>query len=78
MPTPSQKHELHAVTIAGIEYYIAWEQFELGGSFFLPTTVTAQIAQRALAPIVRELDVRIVCRNRTEYGRYGVRVWRIG
>jgi hypothetical protein len=54
-----------------------WEQFQLGCSFFLPTAATQKQAEAVLAPVAKELGIRVAVRNRCEYGRYGVRVWRV-
>ena len=69
--------DIHVVCIRDVEYYIYWEDLEPGSSFFLPTTVSAAEAYRAMRPHAIELGFQLEVRNRCEYGRYGVRVWRM-
>jgi len=71
------QREYRVVEILGIEYYVEWENLPIGGSFFIPTTVTAKMVRRILREYERKLGYRLETRNRTEYGRYGVRVWRV-
>lgn len=65
------------MTIRDVEYFIYWNELEEGCSFFLPTTVSAAEVMRALRPIAAQLEITLEARNRCEYGRYGVRVWRM-
>jgi hypothetical protein len=60
-----------------VDYFIQWEHLSIGASFFLPTTATKAQAHYALRPYARYLGIRLQVRNRCEYGRYGVRVWRV-
>lgn len=61
----------------GVDFYIMWDKLSPGSSFFIPTTAQAEEVRRALRPYTRQLRIRIETRNRCEYGRYGVRVWRV-
>lgn len=70
--------EPEIITLFDIQYFVDWKNLQLGGSFFLPTTATAKMVQRILKPYERVLDMQLEVHNRTEYGRYGVRVWRLG
>jgi len=72
-PTP----EIRQFTLHGVDYFIQWEHLSIGASFFLPTTATKTQAYYALRPYARYLGIRLQVRNRCEYGRYGVRVWRV-
>lgn len=49
----------------------------LGSSFFLPTTATVQQVKTAIREVARVYGYRLEARTRREYGRYGVRVWRV-
>jgi hypothetical protein len=60
-----------------VDYFVQWEHLSIGASFFLPTTATKAQAHHALRPYARYLGIRLQVRNRCEYGRYGVRVWRV-
>ena len=66
------------IEVLGVEYFVDWEHLRLGGSFFLPTTATDTMVRNILKDYERKLDMRLVAHNRSEYGRYGVRVWRLG
>lgn len=76
--TPKPQPDLRVVEIHGIEYFIYWEQMKIGASFFLPTTATPAQAMAVLKPIARTLNYTLKAQPRREYGRYGVRVWRMG
>ena len=64
------------LNVFGAEYYILWEELTVGSSFFIPTTATAAQVKKALRPAERYLDLALEVRQRCEFGRYGVRVWR--
>jgi hypothetical protein len=71
------KPEIRQFTLNGVDYFIQWEHLSIGASFFLPTTATKAQANYALRPYARYLGIQLQVRNRCEYGRYGVRVWRV-
>lgn len=84
MPSVSMKQrslppnpEIRQFTLCGVDYFIQWELLSIGASFFLPTTATKAQATHALRPYARYLGIQLQVRNRCEYGRYGVRVWRV-
>lgn len=77
-PPLPQQHEHRVVVIHDVEYFIYWEQMTVGASFFLPTTATPVQAMAVLKPIARALNYKLKAQPRREYGRYGVRVWRMG
>lgn len=66
-----------AVTIRGVDYYIYWDKVAPGCSFFLPTTVSAAEVMQVLRPFAYRMEMHLKAHNRCEYGRYGVRVWRM-
>lgn len=66
------------VHIKNVEYYVDWSRVTLGSSFFLPTVATAIQVRDILRPIEQHLGIKLTVRTRVEYGRYGVRVWRVG
>lgn len=74
---PAPFEDVKLFTLHGVDYFIMWEQVAIGASFFLPTTATQQQAFKALRPYARYLGIELQVRNRCEYGRYGVRVWRV-
>lgn len=69
--------DVRLFTLHGVDYFIFWDQLHIGASFFLPTTATKAQAFEALQPYARYLGIQLQVRNRCEYGRYGVRVWRV-
>lgn len=74
---PELKDDIRVVEICGVHYYIYWEDLPIGGSFFLPTTVRPKEVMAQLRPVADKLNYGLEARTRTEYGRYGVRVWRV-
>lgn len=77
MPSPKIPDEIRFLTILGALYYIPWEDLRRGSSFFLPTTAMARQVAPLLRPAEKYLDIELALANRVEYGRYGVRIWRV-
>jgi len=69
--------DIHVVVLHNTEFYIRWEALGYGASFFLPTTMTFKQVLAELRPYARALKFKLVAYQRCEYGRYGVRVWRL-
>jgi hypothetical protein len=69
--------DLRVIVVHGVEYFVYWDKLDVGASFFLPTTATPRQVKLALGPTLRSLGYEVELRARCEYGRYGVRVWRI-
>jgi len=78
MQTPQPLSDPRLVVLHDVEYFIFWDQVPIGASFFLPTTATPRQALDALKPASKALKIKLEARPRREYGRYGVRVWRVG
>lgn len=76
-PVPKPVADVRQFTLHGVDYFIEWGRLSVGASFFLPTTATKSQAFAALQPYARHLGIHLQVRNRCEYGRYGVRVWRV-
>jgi hypothetical protein len=76
-PVPKPVADVRQFTLNGVDYFIEWSRLSIGASFFLPTTATKKQAFEALQPYARYLGIQLQVRNRCEYGRYGVRVWRV-
>jgi hypothetical protein len=74
---PPTFDDVRLFTLLGVDYFILWDRLSIGASFFLPTTATQVQVLKALQPYARYLGIRLQTRNRCEYGRYGVRVWRV-
>mgnify|MGYP006269554467 CR=1 FL=1 len=68
----------HVVTLFDVEYFVYWEHLNIGASFFIPTTATPKQTLEVLKPVAKAMDMLLEARARREYGRYGVRVWRVG
>ena len=69
--------DVRVLHLHGADFYIQWERFDVGRSFFLPTTATPIQAREALKKAMRYLKLQVEIRSRCEYGRYGVRIWRV-
>lgn len=48
-----------------------------GASFFIPTTATPEEVKAILKDTFKQLGYKTELHARCEYGRYGVRVWRL-
>lgn len=65
------------VVIQGVNYYINWYEMKTGHSVFLKTIALPSTVMQALRPVERRLNIKLAAAPRKEFGRYGVRVWRI-
>jgi len=68
--------EIRVLNIFGAEYYIPWEDVTVGSSFFLPTTALASQVKKLLRPVEKYFDWALEVRQRREFDRFGVRIWR--
>lgn len=73
----NRQPDLRVIVVNGVEYFVYWDKLDVGASFFLPTTATPRQVKLALGPTLRSLGYEVELRARCEYGRYGVRVWRV-
>jgi hypothetical protein len=64
-------------TLYGVDYFLDWRKLEPGNSFFIPTTATPKQVKEVLRETYVDLPYTFELRARCEYGRYGVRVWRV-
>lgn len=69
--------DVRVVEILGAQYFIPWEEVRKGCSFFLPTTATDRQVAAELRSAELYLNITLAVANRVEYGRYGVRIWRL-
>ena len=78
---PSSRHrhrnDIRVFEIHGVEYYIDWRKLGYGYSFFIPTTATPTQVKEVLADTFKQLGFKTEIHARCEYGRYGVRIWRL-
>lgn len=78
---PSSRHrhrdDIRVFSIHGIEYYLDWRKLGYGFSFFIPTTATPVQVKEVLKDTFKQLGFKTEIHARCEYGRYGVRVWRV-
>jgi hypothetical protein len=64
-------------TLYGVDYFLDWRKLEPGNSFFIPTTATPKQVKAVLKESYKDLPYTFEIHARCEYGRYGVRVWRV-
>lgn len=78
-PSSRRKYleDVRVFTVHGVEYFIEWRKFGYGHSFFIPTTATPVQVKEALKESLTQLGFKVEIHARCEYGRYGVRVWRV-
>lgn len=69
--------DIRVLDILGAQYFIPWEEVRKGCSFFLPTTATERQVAEVLRSAELYLNITLAVANRVEYGRYGVRIWRL-
>lgn len=74
---PSLPDEIRFLTVAGVRYWVPWEQMLPGDSFFIKTSATAKQVKDALGPAESYFDYVLATATRCEFGYYGARVWRM-
>lgn len=74
-PQPPEVPE--TFTLYGVEYFLDWRKLVPGNSFFIPTTATPKQVKEVLKVAYKDLPYTFELHARCEYGRYGVRVWRV-
>jgi hypothetical protein len=65
------------IVICGVEYFLDWRRLTPGSSFFIPTVASVKQVRQILKEAYVNLPYTFIAYQRREYGRYGVRVWRI-
>ena len=76
-PRRDPVYDPRIVLINGINYYIDWGRMKPGSSVFLKTLAPQSVVRRALARVENTLNIKLAAVARREFGRYGVRVWRL-
>jgi len=62
--------------IDGVAYYVNWENFQPGSSFFIPT-VNPDATKKELKRMARDKGFEIAMKVSLEENVKGVRVWRV-
>lgn len=60
----------------GVEINIAWEQFSVGSSVFIPCINTRK-AKKQVENFVSSMDMQIRAVARSENNKWGIRIWRL-
>lgn len=76
-PKSEEAKDLRVLVLWGTEFFVPWDKVTVGSSFFIPTTATPTQVRFELRAVERALDMKFEAHARREYGRYGVRVWRV-
>ena len=71
------RDDIRIFIIHDVEYYIDWRKLGYGHSFFIPTTATPLQVREVLKDTFKQLGFKTEIHARCEYGRYGVRIWRM-
>jgi hypothetical protein len=62
--------------IHGISFYVVWELFGVGTSFFIPC-LDANEARKKVKEVANRLGYKIVTKSVIEENIKGLRVWRV-
>jgi hypothetical protein len=65
------------LTILNLPLLIQWEKFKPGTSFFVPC-IDRKLTQRFVEAEAARLEIKVLCKQVVEKGKYGLRVWRVG
>ena len=65
------------LTILNLPLLIQWEKFKPGTSFFVPC-IDRRLTQRFVETEATRLEIKVLCKQVVEKGKYGLRVWRLG
>jgi len=66
---------LYTLDPDGVEFFVDWDQFDVGCSFFIPTVNTVEAA-RQVRKITRFWEWKVQVRACIENDIWGLRVWR--
>ena len=64
------------LTILNLPLLIQWEKFKPGTSFFVPC-IDRRLTQRFVEAEAARLEIKVLCKQVVERGKYGLRVWRL-
>lgn len=64
------------LTILNLPLLIQWEKFKPGTSFFVPC-IDRRLTQRFVEAEANRLEIKVLCKQVVEKGKYGLRVWRL-
>ena len=64
------------LTILNLPLLIEWEKFKPGTSFFVPC-IDRRLTQRFVEAEAARLEIKVLCKQVVEKGKYGLRVWRL-
>lgn len=64
------------LTILNLPLLIQWEKFKPGTSFFVPC-IDRRLTQRFVEAEAARLEIKVLCKQVVEKGKYGLRVWRV-
>ncbi len=64
------------LTILNLPLLIQWEKFKPGTSFFVPC-IDRRLTQRFVEAEAARLEIKVLCKQVVEKGKYGLRVWRL-
>ena len=64
------------LTILNLPLLIQWEKFKPGTSFFVPC-IDRKLTQRFVEAEAARLEIKVLCKQVVEKGKYGLRVWRV-
>lgn len=64
------------LTILNLPLLIQWEKFKSGTSFFVPC-IDRRLTQRFVEAEAARLEIKVLCKQVVEKGKYGLRVWRL-
>lgn len=68
---------IRTVDIYGAKYAVIWEHMGVGDSVFFPTSAHVEFIEPQLKDIRRALGFNLVAQQRCEFGKLGIRVWRL-
>ena len=64
------------LTILNLPLLIQWEKFKPGTSFFVPC-IDRRLTQQFVEAEAARLEIKVLCKQVVEKGKYGLRVWRV-
>jgi len=59
----------------GVRIVVPWEELHVGGSFFIPCVNVGECAKQ-VDDVAKRLGIGLTPRQRVEYHRLGLRIWR--
>jgi hypothetical protein len=68
---------IRCLNLFGVKYWIHWEAMNIGDSVFIKTSADLGLVNKQLRSVRSALRLNFVAQQRCEFGKLGIRIWRM-